>query len=244
MVLTPKRGGYCESFPWLKHFHESWHAIKAFMFINCVGLRLINWLFRWLNLEDLEGALLQVLNHRTEWIVNMDVENPWCPIWQMIWNASQGHPGGRFSRYGRWSSSNFSRTTVCAFWKRTCPLGPPRSIETSHNFPFCVQDGSMVAIATWMPWFLRQGFASWMESLHAHLRPRPSGLMSLFRTILLFLAIQVQRDHAKNITYGPHKAVAEVSNHNEPIGRKSGIQLVRKSMDFTFNCFVLNWLTD
>ena len=46
------------------------------------------------------------------------------------------------------------------------------------------------------------------------------------------------------ITYGPHKAVAEVSNHNEPIGRKSGIQLERKSMDFTFNCFVLNWLTN
>ena len=42
------------------------------------------------------------------------------------------------------------------------------------------------------------------------------------------------------ITYGPHKAVAEVSNHNELIGRKSGIQLVRKSMDFTFNC-VLFW---
>ena len=42
------------------------------------------------------------------------------------------------------------------------------------------------------------------------------------------------------ITYGPHKAVAEVSNHNEPIGRKSEIQLVRKSMDFTFSCFVLN----
>ena len=45
------------------------------------------------------------------------------------------------------------------------------------------------------------------------------------------------------ITYGPHKAVAEVSNHNEPIGRNSGIQLVRKirkSMGFTFSCFVLN----
>ena len=45
------------------------------------------------------------------------------------------------------------------------------------------------------------------------------------------------------LTYGPHKAVAEVSNHNEPIGRKSGIQLVRKirkSMGFTFSCFVLN----
>ena len=42
------------------------------------------------------------------------------------------------------------------------------------------------------------------------------------------------------LTYGPHKAVAEVSIHNEPIGRKSGIQLVRKSMDFTFSCFVLN----
>ena len=50
--------------------------------------------------------------------------------------------------------------------------------------------------------------------------------------------------YSDTVTYGPHKAVAEVSNHNEPIGRKSGIQLVRKSMDFTFNCFVLNWLTD
>ena len=42
------------------------------------------------------------------------------------------------------------------------------------------------------------------------------------------------------LTYGPHKAVAEVSNHNEPIGRKSEIQLDRKSMDFTFSGFVLN----
>ena len=43
-----------------------------------------------------------------------------------------------------------------------------------------------------------------------------------------------------SLTYGPRKAVAEVSNHNEPIGRRSGTQLVGKSMDFTFNCFVLN----
>ena len=43
-----------------------------------------------------------------------------------------------------------------------------------------------------------------------------------------------------NKTYGPRKAVAEVSNHNEPIRRKSEIKLVRKSMDFTFSCFVLN----
>ena len=43
-----------------------------------------------------------------------------------------------------------------------------------------------------------------------------------------------------NVTYGPRKAVAEVSNHREPIGRKSKIQLVRKSVDFTFSCFVLN----
>ena len=42
------------------------------------------------------------------------------------------------------------------------------------------------------------------------------------------------------ITHGPRKAVAEVSNHNEPIGQKSGVQLVRKPMDFTFNCFVLD----
>ena len=32
------------------------------------------------------------------------------------------------------------------------------------------------------------------------------------------------------ITYGPHKAVAEVSNHNEPIGR-GRVALVRKSID-------------
>ena len=37
------------------------------------------------------------------------------------------------------------------------------------------------------------------------------------------------------ITYLPHKTVAEVSNHTEPIGRERGIQLDRKSMDFTFN---------
>ena len=50
----------------------------------------------------------------------------------------------------------------------------------------------------------------------------------------------VEIKHEPWLTYGPHKAVAEVSNHNEPIGKKSGSHLVRKSMDFTFNCFVLN----
>ena len=52
-----------------------------------------------------------------------------------------------------------------------------------------------------------------------------------------------RKQNPDKVTYGPHKAVAEVSNHSEPIGKKSGIQLVRKirnSMDFTFNCFVLN----
>ena len=58
--------------------------------------------------------------------------------------------------------------------------------------------------------------------------------------LFLFLILFTMRLYLFRITYGPHKAVAEVSNHNEPIGRKSGIQLVRKSMDFTFNCFVLN----
>ena len=60
-------------------------------------------------------------------------------------------------------------------------------------------------------------------------------------------ACRPEKANFNEITYGPRKAVAEVSNHNEPIGRKSGIQLVRKirkSMDFTFSCFVLNWLTD
>ena len=57
---------------------------------------------------------------------------------------------------------------------------------------------------------------------------------------VFFWLIFLSMDTDSNVTYGPHKAVAEVSNHNEPIGRKSGIQLVRKSMDFTFNCSVLN----
>ena len=59
--------------------------------------------------------------------------------------------------------------------------------------------------------------------------------------MILILTMEVG-NHSR-ITYGPHKAVAEVSSHNEPIGRKSGIQLVRKirkSMGFTFSCFVLN----
>ena len=37
------------------------------------------------------------------------------------------------------------------------------------------------------------------------------------------------------ITYLLQKAVAEVSNHKEPIGRSCGIQLVRKPIDF--KCF-------
>ena len=39
------------------------------------------------------------------------------------------------------------------------------------------------------------------------------------------------------ITYLPRKAVAEVSNHNEPIGRKCGFEWVRMLVDFRFNCF-------
>ena len=50
-----------------------------------------------------------------------------------------------------------------------------------------------------------------------------------------------------SVTYGPHKAVAEVSNHNEPIGRKSGIQLVRKSNGLHIQLFCFeptNWLAN
>ena len=50
-----------------------------------------------------------------------------------------------------------------------------------------------------------------------------------------------------HITSLPHEVVAEVSNHNEPIGRGSEIQVVRKSIDFRFNCFglqLISWLTD
>ena len=39
------------------------------------------------------------------------------------------------------------------------------------------------------------------------------------------------------ITYLPQKAVAEVSKNKEPIGRRCGIQLVRKSVDFRFKGF-------
>ena len=61
--------------------------------------------------------------------------------------------------------------------------------------------------------------------------------------VIFTKSLEDSRLHSKYITYGPHKAVAEVSNHNEPIGRKSGIQLlrkIRKSMGFTFSCFDLN----
>ena len=68
--------------------------------------------------------------------------------------------------------------------------------------------------------------------------PKPRCYVLLGQQVMPYLYIVLP------ITYGPHKAVAEVSNHNEPIGRKYGIQLVRKSMDFTFSCFVLKWLTD
>ena len=45
-----------------------------------------------------------------------------------------------------------------------------------------------------------------------------------------------------NITYLPHKAVAEVSNHSEPIGKKYGFQLVRKSIPFRLSdSIVLNF---
>ena len=73
---------------------------------------------------------------------------------------------------------------------------------------------------------------------------RVIGVLWLFRSDLLGGKISWDIIQISFITYGPHKAVAEVSNHNEPIGRKSGIQLVQKSMDFTFNCFVLNWQID
>ena len=68
------------------------------------------------------------------------------------------------------------------------------------------------------------------------------GRREVFKARDLPVTGHVKCEHAMNfrITYGPHKAVAEVSNHNEPIGRRSGTQLVGKSMDFTFNCFVLN----
>ena len=61
--------------------------------------------------------------------------------------------------------------------------------------------------------------------------------------MLAYVGLRNALHYTYIITYGPHKAVAEVSNHNVPIGRKSGIQLVRKirkSMGFTFSCFVLN----
>ena len=58
----------------------------------------------------------------------------------------------------------------------------------------------------------------------------------------LFVSLLCHPYEFISVTYLPHKAVAEVSKHNEPIGRKSGIQLVRKSIDFRFNCYLnFNW---
>ena len=40
--------------------------------------------------------------------------------------------------------------------------------------------------------------------------------------------------------YIPQEAVAEVSKDKEPKGRKCGIELVRQSIDFRFNCFAFH----
>ena len=81
-----------------------------------------------------------------------------------------------------------------------------------------------------------------------HLSTRPSMNLSVYVSLCLSVRLSAQliiyplvlgpwaqKDIIYIITYGPHKAVAEVSNRS-----KSEIQLVRKSMDFTFSCFVLN----
>ena len=49
--------------------------------------------------------------------------------------------------------------------------------------------------------------------------------------------LRLMLSYINRLTYLPHKAVAEVSSHNEPTGRMFGIQLVRKSIDFGFDCF-------
>ena len=46
----------------------------------------------------------------------------------------------------------------------------------------------------------------------------------------------------KQVTYLPHEAVAEVSENKTPIGRRCGIDLVRKSIHFRFNCFAFHLL--
>ena len=51
----------------------------------------------------------------------------------------------------------------------------------------------------------------------------------------------------KDITYGPHKAVAEVSNHNEPIGKKLEFTIGSKvnGLHIQLFCFELTaWLTN
>ena len=54
--------------------------------------------------------------------------------------------------------------------------------------------------------------------------------------------LKVSASHHTHITYLPHKAAAEVSNHHEPIGRKCGMQFGRKSNPFN-QLFWASWLT-
>ena len=68
--------------------------------------------------------------------------------------------------------------------------------------------------------------------------------------------VRLMLSYINRLKYLPHKAAAEISSHNEPIGRMCGIQLVRKSVDFRFDCceieviwlsitdWLTNWLTD
>ena len=55
--------------------------------------------------------------------------------------------------------------------------------------------------------------------------------------------VHVKSKHVWTVTYLPHE-VAEVSKDQEAIGRRCGIELVRKSIDFRFKCFAFHLVWD
>ena len=61
--------------------------------------------------------------------------------------------------------------------------------------------------------------------------PKPeAGARQEVEMSVSFLFLMRDRKKMQRITYGPHKAVAEVSNHNEPIGSVC-VASVRKAID-------------
>ena len=92
----------------------------------------------------------------------------------------------------------------------------------------------------------RRNFLEPAPGTFQNLPPEPAAAIRA-KTLRMLSGLKAPLHYAVGgifLTYGPRKAVTEVSNHNEFTRRKWESQLDWKSMDFLFNYFVLNGLTE